>query len=71
MIKKDLLTEKDKGRWVLYRSSGGDKVQPGRIKSWNHATIFVVYAVGDDNWDHYEDYTGASTDAGDLEFIGV
>lgn len=57
----------DIGKWVVYTSAGGDKVELGRIKSWNHTNIFVVYnwAAEQPNW---QDYTGAGTRPEDLEF---
>lgn len=67
MIKIKQLTDADKGRWVTYRATGGDKVELGRIKSWNKTVVFVVYAC-DDDWDRYKDFTGAATDPDDLEF---
>ena len=33
----------DVGRQVQYTSSGGDKVEVGRITSWNDKWIFVRY----------------------------
>lgn len=68
MIKLADLTKKDIGRWVQYTAHDGAKTNKGRIKGWNHAIVWVVYAC-DDNWDDYQNYTGAPTDAGDLEFI--
>ena len=68
MIELDDLETRDKGRWVVYRDSAG-KVERGRIKSWNHAWIFVVYKCADD-WDRYWDYTAAATDPRDLEYLG-
>jgi hypothetical protein len=69
MIDIKNLTQDDIGRWVTYRSSGGDKVERGKLKSWNSTNIFVVYNAND-NWDsdHWKDYTGASTRPEDLEF---
>ena len=67
MIAINLLTEKDIGKWVTYRSSGGDKVEQGKIKSWNDRFIFVVYNANN-NWDadHWKDYTAAATNPEDL-----
>lgn len=69
MINISELTQEDIGRWVIYRSSGGDKIERGKLKSWNQWNIFVVYNAND-NWDgdHWKDYTGASTRPEDLEF---
>lgn len=61
------LTNDDIGKWVTYTSSGGDKVEQGKIKSWNDKYIFVVYgwSAEQSNW---QEYTGASTRPEDLEF---
>lgn len=61
------LTPDDVGRWVTYRSSGGDKVEPGRIKSWNDSGVFVVYGQAA-FWDAWQEYTAAHTRPEDLEF---
>lgn len=37
------LKDSDIGRLVTYRSWGGDKVQRGKISSWNDEFIFVNY----------------------------
>jgi hypothetical protein len=66
-IKIDQLTDADVGRWVRYRSWGGDKVELGRIKSWNDSGIFVVYNEPA-RLDGWQNYTAAHTDAQDLEF---
>ena len=58
------LTKKDIGRWVAYTSLFGDE-EKGRIKSWNDKYIFVVYKC-DNNWDRFQDYTGAATKPEDL-----
>jgi hypothetical protein len=70
MINIKDLTGKDIGRWVVYRSSGGDKLERGKLKSWNDKYIFVVYNTGG-NWDGdlWQDYTAASTRPEDLEFV--
>ena len=63
---KDLKKE-DIGKWVTYRSFGGDKVEHGKLKSWNDTWIFVVYNANN-NWDmdHWKDYTAAATSPNDL-----
>jgi len=43
MIKLSELRESDRGRMVIYRSQGGDKVERGRISSWNECWMFVEY----------------------------
>ena len=69
MIKIKDLTDNDVGRWVIYRSNGGDKVERGKIKSWNDTNVFVVYNANN-NWDldHWKDYTAPATRPEDLEF---
>ena len=46
MIKLSELKETDRGRMVIYRSKGRDKVERGIISSWNERFIFV-------NWEIY------------------
>jgi len=69
MIAINLLTEKDIGRWIIYKSTGGDKVERGRLKSWNKWFIFAVYNANG-NWDadHWKDYTAAATNPEDLSW---
>lgn len=68
VIIEDLSVPESVGRWVEYRSKGGDKVERGRIKGWNESGVFVVYNDSAllDNW---QDYTGAHTDPDDLLFV--
>ena len=77
MIHLHDLTLSDIGRWVVYRSF--NKVEEGRIKSWNQSVIWVVYNcnAGDRKvdpgrywkaWSEYEKFTGQPTDPNDLEF---
>lgn len=61
------LTDADIGRWVIYRSWGGDKVERGRIKSWNSSGIFVVYNEPA-KLDDWQNYTAAHTSPEDLEW---
>lgn len=68
MIEIDKLTEDQVGRWVEYKSRGGDKVERGRIKSWNDSGIFVVYHCAGE-WHRFYDYTAAHTSPEDLEFL--
>lgn len=67
MIRIAELTQKDIGKWVVYRSYYGDKQETGKIKSWNSHFIFVVYKANN-NWDldHWKDYTAAATKEIDL-----
>jgi hypothetical protein len=55
----------DIGRWVEYRSH--NRVEFGRLKSWNNSFIFVVFKC-DEQWDRYWDFTGQSVNPEDLEF---
>jgi len=43
MIDINSLSESDKGRGVIYTSRLGDRVEVGRITSWNERYIFVRY----------------------------
>ena len=63
------LIQDDIGKWVTYRSYGGDKVEYGKIKSWNDRFVFVVYNANN-NWDgdNWKNYTGAATNPEDLEW---
>jgi len=65
MIEINKLTEKDIGKWVIYRNYNKEEV--GRIKSWNKKYIFVVYKCNYD-WENFKNYTGNSTSPEDLEF---
>jgi len=63
------LIDKDIGKRVVYESSGKDKLEEGRIKSWNKKNIFVVYFGNNkDKEDRYQDYTAAATTPEDLVF---
>jgi hypothetical protein len=55
------LDETAKGKYVRYRYS----FTTGRITSWNHDYVFVVYAC-DGDWEHYEQYTAQATHPEDL-----
>ena len=65
---KDLKTI-DTGKWVIYKSYGGEE-QKGRIKTWNDKFIFVVYNCGDD-WDNFLNYTSCCTNPADLCFLAT
>ena len=66
MINIASLTKEDIGKWVKYHSPDG-RDEIGRIKSWNEKFIFVVYKCNE--WNRFEDFTGAATNPEDLEFI--
>lgn len=66
MINIRVIIEEDRGRWVTYTNGVGNR-ERGKIKSWNDKWIFVVYNYADD-WDNYQDYTGAATRPTDLEW---
>jgi hypothetical protein len=74
MINTEKLTEKDIGRWVLYRSPHHDATpeppatEHGRIKSWNQNGIWVVYDP-EGAWHRYFNFTGQLTDPADLTFM--
>jgi hypothetical protein len=44
----------------------GWNVQNGIVKSVRGETVFVVYECGE-NWEHYSNYTAASTRSEDLD----
>ncbi len=66
MIDIRQLTDEDIGREVFYTNGVGNK-EFGKLKSWNYKWVFVVYHCAND-WDHFQDYTGAATDPNDLEW---
>ena len=66
MIDIEKLTDKDIGQYVVYTNGVGEK-ETGRIKSWNHKWIFVVYHCADE-WDNFKEYTAAATDPNNLTF---
>jgi len=59
------LFKEDVGRWVLY--DNGFTKEKGKIKSWNHLFIFVVFKCAGE-WDKFQDYTGCATRPEDLRF---
>ena len=71
MIVLSMLTERAKGREVIYRSSFGDKVERGVISSWNDKFIFVRYErygyVRSKELPRYQE-TAAATSPEDLTF---
>lgn len=52
------------GDKVIYIPDFG-KPEKGIVKSWNDGVIFVVYNCNED-WDNFQDYTGAATRPEDL-----
>lgn len=62
------LVKADIGKWVVYTGGAGEQ-EAGRIKSSDNKNqrAWVVYACAGE-WDNYQDYTGAATQYGDLEF---
>src|SRR6267378_1791331 len=67
MIHINLLSETDRGRWVIY-SAISLHSERGRIKDWTDQLVYVVYQC-DDQWDRFEEYTAAATDPEDLDFV--
>lgn len=73
MIDITKLTDKDIGRWVIYKPfhaksfDDRDQWERGKLKSWNDTNIFVVYHCNNE-WHRFQDYTGAATDPNDLIF---
>ena len=68
MIMLSELKESDKGRLVVYRSVGGDKVERGKISSWNEQFIFVNYEHYPEAYPDFFNPTAASTKPEDLEW---
>ena len=68
MINSKILTEKDIGRWVEYKSVFDPICEIGRIKSWEGNLIFVVYKCNND-WENFMNYTGCGTHCASLKFI--
>jgi putative NIF3 family GTP cyclohydrolase 1 type 2 len=68
MINIEELTQKDIGRWVEYNTGLPIETETGRVKSWNDTYIFVVYKC-DQQWERFQDFTGAATDPQDLKFL--
>ena len=71
MIDISKLTEKDIGRWVIYKAHGC-KPQLGKIKSYgtwkcSKRYIFVVYKCAG-NWNDFKEYTEVATKPKDLQF---
>ncbi|MGD9211722.1 MAG: hypothetical protein PVI90_13130, partial [Desulfobacteraceae bacterium] len=65
MIHIDSLQQSDIGRFVEYIDPYKRAI--GKIKSWNHRFIFVVFHC-DDNWNLFTEYTASACRPEDLEF---
>jgi hypothetical protein len=66
MIQLRFLSKANIGEWVIYRK-GTDEQERGRIKGFNHESIFVVYKCNNE-WHRFQDFTAAATDPADLTF---
>lgn len=66
MIKIADLKDSDIDRLVTYRSKGGDKVQRGKISSWNDEFIFVNYVNYPELAPEFYNPTAAATSPEDL-----
>jgi len=51
------ITDDDIGKWVLYQDRGSS--EKGRIKSYNHKYVFVVFSCAED-WENFTDYTACA-----------
>jgi len=71
MIELSELKESDKGRMVIYRSKGGDKIERGIVSSWNDKFIFVNYENYPDIAPGFYNPTAAATSPEDLEYEEV
>ncbi len=68
MIKIKNLTDKDKGRWVIYGVDNQYCVhEEGKILCWNSSTIFVVFKCNGE-WSKWEEYTAEGCCPEDLTF---
>jgi len=71
MIELSELKESDKGRMVIYRSKGGDKIERGIVSSWNDMFVFVRYELSYElaRYSGAFNLTAAATYSEDLEFV--
>ncbi len=67
MINVKELTEKDIGRWVVYRDFGRE--EHGRIASFTSKYVFVVYERPGRDMNLFQHYTPVATDPERLEFL--
>jgi hypothetical protein len=67
-VKLEELTERDKGRWIVWTDPGMVTTHKGRLKSWNHLFIFVVFKCGN-NWVKFQDYTAEACQPGECRFL--
>ncbi len=65
MEDKEQVTEIKPGDFVHYIPRGVGEMENGRVKSINGDTAFVVYKCNNE-WDRYQEYTGAGTDISHL-----
>jgi hypothetical protein len=63
----DQLSDKDRGRWVEYCSTTGQR-ERGRIKSWDRSFVFVVFRC-DGRWDEYKNFTASATLPEEILFV--
>jgi len=68
MIELGELKESDKGRLVIYRSMGSDKVERGIISSWNERFVFVKYENYPESYPEFFNPTAGATNPDDLEW---
>ena len=68
MIELSEMKESDKGRLVVYRSRGGDKVERGIVSSWNDKFIFVNYEIYPGRYMDSFGCVAAATYPNDLEW---
>jgi len=61
------LTEKDIGRWVVYKDFGRE--EHGRIASFTSEYVFVVYDRSGRDMNLFQHYTPVATDPEMLEFL--
>ena len=66
MIDVTALKPKDVGLFVIYQE-GLFVQEKGRIKSWHHDTVYVVFKCNQ-RWEDYKNYTGEGCNPEHLTF---
>lgn len=67
-VKLSDLTDKDRGRWIVWTDPNLGTTEKGRLKSWNHLFVFVVFKC-ENNWNRFEDYTAEACAPGESRFL--
>ena len=67
MIEINNLSERDIGKWVVFKHRHGVE-ETGRLKRWNNEMVFVVFSAAG-KWHEFKEYTGQSCDPKQLRFF--